>query len=168
MTPRQFQLRLKSLKKEFKDLYDKYAPTIAGKTAVRLFKENFQEEGFFGEEWKEVQRREPWTRTYKSLKKRHPADTKRKRLTGRTGDLGRSITSKVKKDGTVEIFTNPVKFTEAKEPYGRVHNEGLQAGRGNGFTMPKRQFMGDHPKLRKAITEEIERKLTEIAQQQNQ
>lgn len=164
MTPRQFQLKLKGLKKEFQDLYDKYAPTIAGKTAVRLFKENFQKEGFFGEKWKEVQRREPWSRTYKSLKKRHPADTQRRILTGRTGDLGRSITAKVQKNGTVDIFTNPIKFVESKEPYGRVHNEGLRAGRGSGFIMPQRQFMGDHPTLRKAITEEIERKLTEIKQ----
>lgn len=145
-------------------MYDKHAPAIAGNTAARLFKKNFQDEGFFGEKWKEVQRREPWTRTYKSLKKKHPADTRRRILTGRTADLGRSITAKVAKDGTVDIFTNPAKFTESKEPYGRVHNEGLPAGRGKGFAMPQRRFMGDHPELRKEIMEEIERKLTEIAQ----
>ena len=161
MTPEQFQSRIKELQEEFKELFDKYAPRIAGQTAVRLFKKNFQNESFFGEKWQEVQRRQSWTRTHKYLKKHHPADTRRKVLSGRTGDLGRSIASKISKDGTVLIFTNPNAFS-SKEPYGRVHNEGLRAGRGSGFTMPKRQFIGDHHELREEITREINRKLTEI------
>lgn len=161
MTPEQFQQRLKSLKIEFKELTDKYAPTIAGRTAVRLFKQNFQQEGFFGDKWKEVQRRQSWTRTYKSVKKKHPKDTVRKILSGRTGDLGRSIAYKANTDGSVLIYTKKESF-KSKEPYGRVHNEGLHAGRGSGFTMPKRQFIGDHPELRQEIIKEIERKLTEI------
>jgi phage gpG-like protein len=28
-------------------------------------------------------------------------------------------------------------------PYAAIHNEGLRAGRGKGFKMPKRQFMGE-------------------------
>jgi len=41
--------------------------------------------------------------------------------------------------------------------YMKVHNEGGRAGRGNGFTMPKRQFIGESDYLkqqikRKAIT----------------
>lgn len=31
--------------------------------------------------------------------------------------------------------------------YGKVHNEGLHAGRGSGFTMPKRQFIGPSKNL---------------------
>jgi phage gpG-like protein len=161
MSPEEFQQRLKSLEKEFKDFVSYTAPKIAGTVAVRLFKQNFQNQGFFGEAWQEVQRRQPWTRTHKSVAKRHPADTKRKILTGRTGDLGRSITCKVVGDGTAIIFTDPNAFS-SKEPYGRVHNEGLPAGRGSGFTMPKRQFIGDHPTLRQAIMEELEQKANEI------
>jgi phage gpG-like protein len=164
MTPEQFQSLLKALEKEFKDLFNNYAPTNAGKTAVRLFKQNFQDEGFFEiNGWKEVKRREKtWTRNGKTI----PNPTKgaartRKRLTGNTGDLGRSIEYKLTGSGTVEISTNPGAFG-SKEPYGRVHNEGLRAGRGSGFTMPKRQFIGDHPTLRKTIADEIERKLKEI------
>ena len=158
MTPEEFKQRIKTLEKEFKGLFEQYAPTIAGKTAVSLFKQNFQKEGFFGDGWKEVQRRQSWTRTYNSVVKSHPADTKRKKLTGRTKDLGSSIKCKVLKNGTALVFTD----FGSKKPYGRVHNDGLRAGRGSGFTMPKRQFMGDHPTLRQAITDEIERKLTEI------
>jgi phage gpG-like protein len=28
--------------------------------------------------------------------------------------------------------------------YAEVHNAGLRAGRGKGFVMPKRRFIGDH------------------------
>lgn len=46
-------------------------------------------------------------------------------------------------------------------PYAAVHNEGLRAGRGAGFIMPKRQFMGDSQDLRKiqlkTITKEIDK-----------
>jgi phage gpG-like protein len=168
MTPEEFQQRLKTLSTDFKDLFSRYGPTIAGKTAVRLFKENFQHEGFFGERWKEVNRRQD-SRNFRTIKRGARkgeavavnAWGRRKILTGETGDLGRSIQYKLNGDGSIIIFTNATAF-KSKEPYGRVHNEGLRAGRGSGFTMPKRQFIGDHPTLRRAIVEEIERKLTEI------
>lgn len=155
MTAEEFQQRLKELEKEFKQLYVKYAPDIAGTIAVRLFKENFQNEGFFGQSWKEVNRRRGQT------KGKAKAWSRRKILTGDTGDLGRSIEYKLDSEGMAIIFTNPSSF-KSKEPYGRVHNEGLRAGRGRGFIMPKRQFMGYHPELAKAIIEGIEEKINEI------
>ncbi len=168
MTPEQFQQHLKSLETEFKELYAKVAPRAAGVVAVRLFKENFQQEGFFGERWQEVKRRQD-SRNFKTIKRgKNKGEVRaanawgrRRILTGATGDLGRSIEYKLQSNGTVLIFTDPSIFG-SREPYGRVHNEGLRAGRGSGFTMPKRQFIGNHPTLRKAIAEEIERKLQEI------
>jgi phage gpG-like protein len=47
-------------------------------------------------------------------------------------------------------------------PYAEVHNEGLRAGRGTGFQMPKRQFMGMENSLEKKIDELIENKLNNI------
>lgn len=169
MTPEEFQQRLKSLEKEFKNLYKTVAPRAAGKIAVELFKENFAKQGFFGEGWQEVKRRQN-SRNFKTIfRGKNKGEVRatnawgrRKILAGATGDLRRSIRSKVLKDGTALIFTDTKAF-ESKEPYGRVHNEGLRSGRGSGFTMPKRQFMGDHPTLRQAIADEIERKLREIA-----
>jgi phage gpG-like protein len=35
--------------------------------------------------------------------------------------------------------------------YEKVHNYGLQAGRGKGFTMPKREYIGESDYLNKAI-----------------
>lgn len=36
-------------------------------------------------------------------------------------------------------------------PYARVHNDGLRSGRGKGFIMPKRQFIGYSGKLNRQI-----------------
>jgi phage gpG-like protein len=173
MTPEQFQQRLKELQSEFKNIYSRYAPRAAGKIAVDLFKQNFKDEGFFGERWLEVKRRQSSRNTKVISRGKRKGQTvatnafgRSKILTGATGDLGRSITYKLEDNGTVIIFTDPSSFG-SKEPYGRVHNEGLRAGRGSGFTMPKRQFIGDHPKLRQAIIEEIEKKLTEVANKNN-
>lgn len=164
MSPEQFQQELNRLEKEFKELFEKYAPTIAGKTAVSYFKKNFQNEAWGRVKWTEVQRRTPGTATYKSASKHHPARTTRKILTGDTGDLGRSIEIKSVSNGQVVIWTAPSAFG-SKEPYGRVHNEGLRAGRGKGFIMPKRQFMGESEELNALIISEIERKLKEITRQ---
>lgn len=163
MTPEQFGKEIGRLKNEFKDLFDKYGPTIAGKTAVSYFKKNFQNEAWGRVKWQEVKRRTPGTKAYKSASKHHLARTTRKILAGDTGDLGRSIEVKYVAKGEVVVWTAPSAF--AKEPYGRVHNEGLRAGRGSGFIMPKRQFMGESDELNALIVSEIERKLKQIAKQ---
>ena len=54
----------------------------------------------------------------------------------RAATTGRSSRNKV-------AFTLPI--------YGKVHNEGLRAGRGSGFTMTQRQFLGESPILKKTI-----------------
>ena len=45
MSPEQFQQKLNRLQSEFKELFDKYAPTIAGKTAVSYFKKTSRTTG---------------------------------------------------------------------------------------------------------------------------
>lgn len=155
MSPEQFQQELDRLQTEFKELFAKYAPTIAGKTAVSYFKKNFQNEAWGRVKWQEVKRRtDPHVKGAKAT---------RKILTGETGDLARSIEIKSISNGQVVIWTSPSAFS--KEPYGRVHNEGLRAGRGKGFIMPKRQFMGESEELNALIISEIERKLKQITKQ---
>ena len=165
MTPEQFGKEIGRLKNEFKDLFDKYGPTIAGKTAVSYFKKNFQNEAWGRVKWQEVKRRTLGTAAYKYASKHHPARTTREILTGDTGDLGRSIEVKYVSKGEVVVWTAPSAFVHSKEPYGRVHNEGLRAGRGSGFIMPKRQFMGESEELNALIISEIERKLKQISKQ---
>lgn len=46
--------------------------------------------------------------------------------------------------------------------YAKVHNDGLKAGRGRGFKMPKRQFIGDSYNLNKTLKDILERKLDSI------
>ena len=133
------------------DFVDRLAPLVAANIAIKEFKHNFQTESFNGIKWKEVQRRDGKSATYKYAAKYHPARTTRKILTGDTGDLGRSIELKGVDKGRATVWTSPNNF-KSKEPYGAVHNEGLKAGRGIGFTMPKRQFIGDTPALRDKIT----------------
>lgn len=163
MTPQQFASEIQRLENEFRELFANYAPTIAGKTAVSYFKKNFQNEAWGRVSWKEVRRRTPGTKANRYAAKHHPARTSRKILTGDTGDLARSIEIKSVSNGQVVIWTAPNAFG-SKEPYGRVHNEGLRSGRGKGFIMPKRQFMGSSDELNKLIISEIERKLKQIAQ----
>ena len=57
-------------------------PDILGQAAVDAFKQNFQDEGFFGSGWKEVKRRQGHAKG---------AAASRPILTGPTGNLGRSI-----------------------------------------------------------------------------
>lgn len=155
MSPEQFQQETSRLQKEFKELFEKYAPTIAGKTAVSYFKKNFQNEAWGRVKWTEVKRRtDPHVKGAKAT---------RKILTGETSDLARSIEIKSISNGQVVIWTSPSAFS--KEPYGRVHNEGLRAGRGKGFIIPKRQFMGESEELNALIISEIERKLKQITKQ---
>ena len=164
MTPEQFQQRIGEMKDRFGELFDRYGLTIVGNVAVSWFKKNFQNQAWGRVKWKEVQRRQPGSKAYKYNAKHHPARTTRKILTGDTGDLGRSIEIREAKNGSVTIWTNPSAFG-SKEPYGRVHNEGLRAGRGRGFTMPRRQFMGEDPELDALIISKLEEKLKQIAQQ---
>ena len=164
MTPEEFQQRISEMKEQFGELFDRYGLTIVGNVAVSWFKKNFQNQAWGRVKWKEVQRRQPGSKAYKYNAKHHPARTTRKILSGDTGDLGRSIEIREAKNGSVTIWTNPSAFG-SKEPYGRVHNEGLRAGRGSGFTMPRRQFMGEDPELDALIVSKLEEKLKQIAQQ---
>jgi phage gpG-like protein len=102
------------------------APHNIGKIAVTHTKESFEKsrytEGSTG-----------WEKRKKPNRK-GKNDTKTLINTGR---LKKSINYEVSADGeTITLQTD-----EDTGVYGQVHNEGLKAGRGKGFTMPKRQFM---------------------------
>ncbi len=89
------------------------------------FDKNFERKAFFEQTWT------PRT-----------AYTTRGSLLLVTGNLRRSISAKI--DGHSIVFSSSV-------VYASVHNEGLKAGRGEGFTMPKRQFIGTAPAVKDAI-----------------
>lgn len=161
MKPEEFQKHIARMAEQSEEFVEQIAPFVAGNTAVSAFKQNFQQEGFFGQPWPEVQRRETGTAANKYAKKHHPARTSRKILTGDTADLGRSIEIKKISPGQVAVWSSPDAFG-SKEPYGAVHNEGLRAGRGSGFSMPKRQFIGPHPQLDKQLITALQKRLDKI------
>lgn len=87
----------------------------------------------------------------KGLKKwpaRKDTENKSSLLIG-AGTLRNQVTKAKVKGNNVVIESSLI--------YAEVHNEGLKAGRGNGFMMPKRQFIGESESLthrikKKAVT----------------
>ena len=117
-------------------------PKVVANKLAHSFRENFQTESFFGQKWQDVKRR-----TEADESEEGKADARRKILTGRSGNLGRSLQTEVK-DGECSVISDL--------PYSAAHNEGTTtAGRGNHTTIPQRQFMGDHPAVQKIIEETI-------------
>ena len=146
MTLAEFSIHIKKIQGEVNHFINDDAPEYAGNIAVEKFKENFDKEGFFGNGWKEVQRRIPDTKNYKSVVNRHPADTKRKILTGRTGNLRNSINYRTE-PGVAVVYSDT--------PYGIYHNDGTDK-------LPQRQFIGENPELNKAIMDKLENELDKI------
>lgn len=146
MTIQDFDKKFKDIADQMPDFLDDLAPRIAGNVAEEHIKANFLKQGFEGTPWKEVQRRIPGSKAYRSNTLRHPARLTRPILTGDTGDLGRSINVSYSK-GQATVFSDKI--------YAKVHNEGLRAGRGKGFIMPQRQFLGPSEGLEQDIKQQI-------------
>ncbi len=141
-----FSHHLKGIEEAIQRQLSRDLPKKIGNLAVRMFKDNFQKESFFGRAWKEVKRR---------LQGAKGAAGIRKILTGPTGNLGRSIQF-IPRDGSVTV--------ESDLPYSAAHNEGTtNAGRSHNVRIPQRQFIGEAPQLtaaiEKKITEEISKAL---------
>jgi phage virion morphogenesis protein len=123
-------------------------PRLVGNDAVNHHKEAFIKQGWDGQKWKEVKRRIPGTKAYKYPKKKGTNRRTRGILIGAgSGRLKKSIRITQVTSVSVHIGTDV--------PYAQVHNEGQKAGRGKGFIMPKRQFMG----ITKDIEKMIEKRL---------
>lgn len=123
-----------------------------GNTAKNFFVENFRKQGF---DDKTVQRWKPRKRTtYRTKSGRIVNDTTRAILV-KTGDLRRSIIRVPNRAAmSVKIQTDLI--------YAKVHNEGLRAGRGKGFNMPKRQFIGDSYNLNEKVKAVIVKRLDKV------
>jgi phage gpG-like protein len=127
------------------------APRHVGKMAKDHFTENFDKEGFVDEDlhkWKEVKRRMPPVRK--------GVYGKRKILKGDTNELRNSLEYRPAKR-RVSITSDVVYFS--------VHNEGLKAGRGKGFMMPKRQMVGDSEKLDSMIEKRLTKDINQLFKQ---
>jgi len=118
----------------------------AATTAVNHFKANFKVGGFVDrgvDKWKP---------------RKGNKDPGRGILIGKgSGRLKRSIkrTALASTRAVIGVSGSPIK-------YASVHNFGLRAGRGSGFTMPKRKFMGESSKLNEKISRLIKRHVKKI------
>ena len=120
---------------------------IAANDAVNFFQDNFTRQGFLNRSLK------PW-----------------KERKGNT-DPGRGVL--IGKGGGAKLYDSIARRTLSSEKvvigikgdakvYASVHNFGLRSGRGSGFIMPKRQFMGESKVLNKKINRLIKRRLKKI------
>lgn len=106
--------------------------------AERIHAENFKAESFIDEP------PEKWP-----ARKKRDKNPARRALLVKTGTLkGHALKGRVR-TGAVE-FVFPL-------AYERVHNEGLMAGRGKGFKMPKRQFVGESKVLTRRINAKVQK-----------
>lgn len=71
-----------------------------------------------------------------------------------TGVLWRSLRKRKTSKYTAMIFI----YGQANR-YAKVHNDGLRAGRGKGFQMPKRQFIGDSYNMDRNIRSKVEQRI---------
>lgn len=162
MNHTKFTVHIEKLTEAIQNAITRDLPEILGNKAASMFRQNFQNEGFFGKSWKEVKRRIHRTRTIKLKSGKRKtlyippakgADGRRKILTGKTGNLGRSIRYKVGK-GQAIVYSDVV--------YAKIHNEGGKAGRNHKVTIPKRPFLANSPKLEAELKKLITKHLSGI------
>lgn len=126
MKPSEF---FRKMKKDLSGLERHIADTIIKVEAEGFHAENFRKGGFTD-------------RTFKKWPPRKDGDTTRALLV-KSGTMRRHATSGKTKGNTID-FVMPLE-------YEKVHNEGGKAGRGQGFQMPQRQYIGESEELKKRI-----------------
>lgn len=140
MTPEQFQQKIRRSASRVKLAMSRTIPIKVGRAAKDLFQDNLRKGGFVNGGL------HPWQRSRRIGRAKGAAGSYGTLLSGRN-HLFSSI-EYTPGDAEVTVSTNV--------PYARVHNEGLRAGRGRGFTMPKRQFMGESKELTDKVNEVVE------------
>lgn len=144
-----------------------------GNYAVNHFKQSFRDEGFTDESFDPWKRRkvkdsrrgrqfryEKFAGTDEEEGKRFKVKTvdvrsvKNRAILTKTGRLRRSLVAK--KSGRYAVRIN------SNLPYANVHNEGLRSGRGKGFVMKKRQFVGYSGRLNRKIITKLDSKIQAI------
>ena len=148
---KQNKFNMKGLEKKARKALEN-AVVEVGNTAKNFFVENFRKQGFDDktvEKWKARKKKKYTTKSGKVVD-----DTTRAILV-KTGDLRRSIIRVPNRSAlNVKIQTDLI--------YAKVHNEGLRAGRGKGFIMPKRQFIGDSYNLNEKVKAVIVKRLDKV------
>jgi len=136
MTPSQF---FRNLQRSLPRLEQEILHTVIQVEAEKFHAENFRKKGFTDTGFT------PWT-PRKPMKK--DAGKGKRALLVKSGAMRRHATK-----GSVRGKQVDFNFPLA---YMKVHNEGGKAGRGKGFTMPKRQYVGKSALLEARIKNKIQ------------
>lgn len=140
---------------KFKQVVEQKLPDHIKDKAQQFVDSSFQAEQFQDSKSPKWQGRKNDSESGKSR-------TGRRALLVDSGKLIGSVEAEVRGKDTVAIAVND---PEANK-YAAVHNEGLKAGKGAGFKMPKRQFMPapgeDFPELDKHVEKFLDQEMDKI------
>lgn len=123
--------------------FDRIIPVMVndmGQIALNHFNKSFRDQGFTDVSTTRWQRRKRLDEGRAILVK--------------SGRLRRSLRKRNKGKYAVSIISDV--------PYSGVHNEGLRAGRGSGFKMPKRQFVGNSTVMSNKIKQKINMRIRSV------
>ncbi len=142
-------------------------PPILANQAKSYFLKSWDEQGWEGQKWQEVQRRIPGTAAYRYPKKwglsrrTQPILIGAGRVKGSSGGALRRAVSASVRAQSIHLIRLVVDL-----PYAAIHNDG-GAGTAFGkhkFTMPKRTFMKDSATLRRIQLAKINQYLNKVWQ----
>lgn len=150
---------LLKLASEIKKKLTEMLPKVIAVEGQAHFEESFDNQGFTDKALRKWKKRRfggkktkqdgTATKAYREFLRK---DKGRAILVSHQGDKkGTHLKDSIRSTSSVK----QVVFSTDKE-YAEVHNEGGHAGRGKGFEMPQRQFMGPSEKLNERIDEKIE------------
>jgi phage gpG-like protein len=146
--------KMNEAKKEIENLV-----TIMGTEALNHFTKSFKDQGFTDTSFAGWPKRKNKIDNYKKGRVRDASGGTRSLRMGRailvkTGDLRKSLQKRNLGRYSVVIKSDKI--------YANVHNEGLRSGRGGGFTMKKRQFVGYSEVLNRRLQQRINMRLNRI------
>lgn len=121
-------------------------PKVLANETKNYFVGEFNKQEWNGTKWK------PSKRQTNPKKTRDTAST-----LVQSGTLRRAVINSLQSATFEKIY-----FEVKDVDYAQVHNEGLRAGRGAGFQMPKRQFMGQTNKLTRIQRDTIDKTIDKI------
>jgi phage gpG-like protein len=130
---------------------------VMGVESNKFFINSFRQQGFTDTTFQAWKKRKDTKDTYKR------GGRKRTRESGaptRSLNIGRAIligkgSGILKRSIKWRKYGKNAVINYSNLPYAKVHNDGLRAGRGKGFKMPKRQFVGYSKVMNRKIVEKI-------------
>jgi|BioPla2DNA2_1021312.scaffolds.fasta_scaffold10759_5 phage gpG-like protein len=153
---------LKKFAKVAADTIKKELPIIVKTEGLNHFEESWDNQGFTDKSLDKWQKRKAPPAITKSGKPSAAYDKWARKDAGRAILVGHQADSSgghLKDSLKASATTKAVIFSSDKE-YAEVHNEGGRSGRGKGFQMPRRRFMGPSKVLNDKIFKKLEKEIT--------